>query len=117
MAFEILDKEHYSLVKVLTSRLDTTNAPDLKSELVLMNSKGVKNIVLDLSSCTYCDSSGLRAVLVANRLCDDAVGTFVLCGLQPDVETLIRISMLHTVLLITKDETEAASLLQRKYDL
>jgi anti-sigma B factor antagonist len=117
MAFEILNKGNYTLVKVLSERLDTTNAPDLKSELVVVNSKGEKNIVLDLSACTYCDSSGLRAVLVANRLCEDAIGVFILCGLQPDVENLIRISMLHTVLLITKSVTEAEELLTRKENL
>jgi anti-anti-sigma factor len=117
MTFEILNKENYTLVKVLSAKLDTTNAPELKSELVVLNSKGEKNIILDLSACKYCDSSGLRAVLVANRLCEDAVGTFVMCGLQPDVETLVRISMLHTVLLITKNEAEAETLLRRKNDL
>ena len=117
MAFEIQDKSNYTLVKVKAARLDTSNAPDLKSELVMVNNKGGKNIVLDVSDCSYCDSSGLRAVLVANRLCEDAIGTFILCGLQPDVEHLIRISMLHTVLLITKSVEEAEDLLKKKENL
>src|SRR6056297_1115302 len=103
MAFEVKNKENYAIVKVKADRLDTNNVPDLKSEFVVLNSNGVKNIILDMSSCSYCDSSGLRALLVGNRLCEDAIGTFILCGLQPDVENLIRISMLHTVLLITED--------------
>lgn len=117
MAFEINNKENYSLIQVKSDRLDTNNAADLKSELVVLNSNGVKNIILDLSSCNYCDSSGLRAILVGNRLCEDAIGTFVLCGLQPDVENLIRISMLHTVLLITKNENESVELLKKKNEL
>ena len=117
MAFEILKKGNHTLVKVDSGRLDTNNAPDLKSELVVINNGGEKNIVLDLSSCEYCDSSGLRAVLVANRLCEDSIGTFILSGLQPDVENLIQISMLHTVLLITKDVEEAEKLLKKKESL
>lgn len=117
MDFEVLNNSNYTLVKVKDKKLDTTNAPGLKSELVLLNNQGVKNIVLDLSACTYCDSSGLRAVLVANRLCEDAIGTFILCGLQPDVENLVRISMLHTVLLITKTVDEAETLLNKKENL
>jgi len=117
MDFESHKKDNYTLVKVNTSKLDSSNAPGLKSELVLINSKGANSIVLDLSACNYCDSSGLRAVLVANRLCQDAIGTFILCGLQPDVENLIRISMLHTVLLITKNVEEAEELLKKKEDL
>ncbi len=117
MAFDIINKEEFTLIKVDSNRLDTNNAPELKSELVVLNSNGVKNIILDLSSCHYCDSSGLRAVLVANRLCEDAIGVFILCGLQPDVENLIRISMLHTVLLITDTAEKAEELLEKKKNL
>jgi anti-sigma B factor antagonist len=117
MAFEIQNKEKYTLIKVISDRLDTSNAPDLKSKLLVVNNEGEKNIVLDLSSCRYCDSSGLRAVLVANRLCEDSIGTFILSGLQPDVENLIKISMLHTVLLITDTVEEAEQLLEKKENL
>jgi anti-sigma B factor antagonist len=117
MAFEIQNNGNHTLIKVNSDRLDTNNAPDLKSHLVVINNEGEKNIVLDLSSCSYCDSSGLRSVLVGNRLCEDAIGTFILCGLQPDVENLVQISMLHTVLLITKTSDEAKELLEKKANL
>lgn len=117
MAFEVNKNGGYTLVKVNSERLDTNNAPDLKSKLVVVNNEGEKNIILDLSNCNYCDSSGLRAVLVANRLCEDAIGTFILTGLQPDVENLVRISMLHTVLLITNTVKEAEELLEKKENL
>jgi anti-anti-sigma factor len=114
MDFESQKISFYTLVTVLSDKLDTNNAPDLKSKLVAINSSGEKNIILDVSNCEYCDSSGLSAILVANRLCEDATGTFVLTGLQPDVEQIIRISMLHTVLLITKTVEEAENLLKEK---
>jgi anti-sigma B factor antagonist len=117
MAFEIHKKGNHTLVKVNSDRLDTYNAPDLKSELVVINNHGEKNIILDLSSCNYCDSSGLRSVLVANRLCEDAIGTFILSGLQSDVENLVKISMLDTILLITKSVEEAENLLEKKENL
>ena len=117
MDFEILKKGNHTLIKVNSDRLDTNNAPDLKSELVVVNNNGEKNIVLDLSSCNYCDSSGLRAVLVANRLCEDSIGTFILSGLQPDVESLVKMSMLHTVLIITKTVEEAEGLLEKKENM
>jgi anti-sigma B factor antagonist len=117
MAFEIIKNGNHTLVKVNSERLDTYNAPDLRSELVVVNNKGEKNIILDLSSCNYCDSSGLRAILVANRLCEDAIGTFILSGLQPDVENLVKISMLDTILLITKSVEEAIYLLEKKENL
>ena len=117
MEFEILKNEDHSVVTVLNSKLDTANAPELKSELVVLGNQDEKNIILDLSQCSYVDSSGLSSILVANRLCEDAIGTFILCGLQPDVEHLIHISMLHTVLIITKTVEQAEELLKEKKKL
>jgi anti-sigma B factor antagonist len=114
MQFDVIKRERFTLVRVNSGKLDTNNAPDLKSQLVVINNQGEKNIILDLSECKYCDSSGLRAVLVANRLCEDAIGACIISGLQPDVENIFRISMLHTVLLITKTVEEAEDLLKRK---
>ena len=117
MEFEILKNEDHSVVRVLNSKLDTANAPELKSELVVLGNQDEKNIILDLSQCSYVDSSGLSSILVANRLCEDAIGTFILCGLQPDVEHLVHISMLHTVLIITKTVDQAEELLEEKNKL
>ena len=108
MDFKIEKKDNYTLIKVLAEKLDTHIAPAIKSELVLIAGNGEKNMVIDLSQCRYCDSSGLSAILVANRLCRNAKGHFVLTGLQTAVERLISISQLDTVLTITDsvDESE-----------
>jgi anti-anti-sigma factor len=94
--------------------LDTHIAPSLKSELVLISGNGEKNIVLDLSKCRYCDSSGLSAILVANRLCKNASGIFILTGLNDAVERLVTISQLDTVLNITSSIEEAVILINRE---
>lgn len=114
MEFSIDKKENYTLVKVMVEKLDTHVAPALKSELVLIAGSGEKNIVLDLSSCRYCDSSGLSAILVANRLCKNANGTFVLTGLQPAVDRLITISQLDTVLNIARNPEKAHELIHKE---
>lgn len=107
MEFKIEKLEKHTLIEVLEEKLDTNIAPSLKSELVLISGNGERNIVLDLSSCRYCDSSGLSAILVANRLCKNAGGTFVLTGLTDAVERLITISQLDTVLNIAYSRDEA----------
>jgi len=111
MDFNIESKKNSTLIQVQTEKLDTHVAPALKSELVLVSGKGEKNIILDLSECEYCDSSGLSAILVANRLCKNAGGTFVLCGLNDAVERLITISQLDTVLNITETVPDAEKMI------
>jgi anti-sigma B factor antagonist len=103
--YDIQKKENHTIIKVLVEKLDTNIAPALKSELVLIAGNGEKNMIIDLSECRYCDSSGLSAILVANRLCKNSRGIFVLTGLQTAVERLITISQLDTVLNI-KDSLE-----------
>jgi anti-anti-sigma factor len=107
MDFKIDKRDSYTLIKVLAEKLDTHIAPAIKSELVLIAGNGEKNMVIDLSQCRYCDSSGLSAILLANRLCRNAKGNFVLTGLQTAVERLISISQLDTVLTITDTVDEA----------
>jgi len=111
MDFNIETRNNSTLIQVQTEKLDTHIAPALKSELVLVSGKGEKNIILDLKKCQYCDSSGLSAILVANRLCKNAGGTFVLCGLNEAVERLITISQLDTVLTITDTVEEAEKII------
>ncbi|MDR2887954.1 MAG: STAS domain-containing protein [Bacteroidales bacterium] len=111
MDFNIESRNNSTVIQVQTEKLDTHIAPALKSELVLVSGKGEKNIILDLKRCQYCDSSGLSAILVANRLCKNAGGVFVLCGLNEAVERLISISQLDTVLTITDTVEEAEKMI------
>jgi anti-anti-sigma factor len=80
---------------------------------VLISGNGEKNIILDLGKCRYCDSSGLSSILVANRLCKNAGGMFVLTGLNDAVERLITISQLDTVLNITLSVEEAVAMIEK----
>ena len=113
MEFKIEKLENHTLIQVLEEKLDTHIAPSLKSELVLISGNGEKNIILDLSKCRYCDSSGLSAILVANRLCKNANGMFILTGLNDAVERLVTISQLDTVLNIANSIEEAVTLVNR----
>ena len=112
MDIKIQKKDNYTLVKIEAEKLDTRIAPNVKSELILLSSSDQKNIIMDLQSCRYCDSSGLSAILVANRLCKSNDGIFVLCGLQEPVERLIKISQLDTVINIAENEESGSKMLE-----
>jgi anti-sigma B factor antagonist len=112
MSFQIEKTDNYTVIKLQSEKLDSTLAPSLKSELVVLNTDGVKNIIIDLSSARYCDSSGLSAILVANRLCKNSQGIFVITGLQETVKKLVAISQLDTILNITATLEEATKLVK-----
>lgn len=110
-SYTIEKKEKYAQINLKDEKLDSHISPSLKSELVVLNSEGFKNIIIDLTETRYCDSSGLSAILVANRLCKNSGGTFVLSGLQRSVMKLISISQLDTILNIAPTISEAVDLL------
>lgn len=111
MHFETEQEERYALIRSKVEKLDSTKAPDLKSELLHLNKQGYRNVIIDLSASKYCDSSGLSAILVGNRLSNEAGGSFVLAGVQDGVQKLISISRLDPVLNITPTVDEAKDFL------
>ena len=76
-----------------------------------MNTEGQRNIILDLSSIKFADSSGLSSLLVGHRLCKNAEGSFILSGLTDSVARLVTISQLDNVLAIVNKTEEAIDLI------
>jgi anti-sigma B factor antagonist len=113
MNFETIQTNQEAVVLTKVDKLDASNAAELKSVLLLLNKNGVNNIVIDMSATKYCDSSGLSAILTANRLCKDTNGHFALCGLQSGVVKLIEIAQLDRVLTIATDQAAALVLLRK----
>jgi len=100
MKFTINKQERYTILSLEEETLNTILAPSLKSEFVIMRNEGAQNLILDLSAVTFVDSSGLSAILTANRLWD-GFGTFILTGIEHEnVKKLITISRLNSVLTI-----------------
>ncbi|MEI6680156.1 MAG: STAS domain-containing protein [Mariniphaga sp.] len=117
MNYTVQKEANYSCIKVVRERLDSFISPELKAEFVKLTNNGDCNIILDLAECKYCDSSGLSAILVGNRLCEDTEGTFIICNLSQGVEKMIKMAMLDSILLITAGVEEAEKLLIKKSEL
>ncbi len=111
MKFSIDKHEKYVLFKLNEPKLDSITSAGLKSELIMLNANGMRNIILQLSDTKICDSSGLSALLVANRLCKNSDGIFVLTGIQPTVEKVIQISQLENVFNIVPSVSESIDLI------
>lgn len=107
MKFSLDKKDRYSILKLEEENLNSVLAPDVKSEFVFLRNEGVRNLILDLSAVKYVDSSGLSAILTANRLWND-FGAFVITNVEhPAVQKLIEISRLQTILTIVPTLAES----------
>ena len=100
MKYSVDKQEKYTIFKVEEENLNSMVAPNLKSEFVILANEAVKNLILDLSDVKFVDSSGLSAILTADRLWKN-LGSFILTGIEhPSVKKLIEISRLDSVLTI-----------------
>ncbi len=107
MKFTVDKHEKYVLIKLNESKLNSLITPQLKSELILINTEGQRNIILDLCQVKFADSSGLSSLLVGHRLCKNAEGSFILTCLNDAVARLVNISQLDNVLTIVPTVEEA----------
>lgn len=111
MKFTVDKHEKYVLIKLNENKLNSLISPQLKSELILSNSEGQRNIVLDLANVKYSDSSGLSSLLVGHRICKNSDGTFILTGINENIARLISISQLENILNIVGTVDEAIDLI------
>src|SRR5580765_3535087 len=110
MKFSIDKQEKYSVFALEEGKLNSQVAPLLKSEMILLNAEGIRNIIFDMSQIKFVDSSGLSSILISNRLCKNSNGTFVLTGVNDIVMRLIKISQLDSILNIVPSLQEAKDL-------
>jgi anti-anti-sigma factor len=94
MKFEIKKNGTATVLTIKERKLDASVSPELKGEFLLLCNPQTKNLVLDLTEVEFCDSSGLSALLIAERKMRENGGIVKLVGLQKKVLTLIRISRL-----------------------
>ena len=107
MKYSIDKQERYAVFSLEEDNLNSLLAPKLKSEFVILANEGVQNLIFDLSDVKFVDSSGLSAILTADRLWK-SLGTFVLTGIEhPNVKKLIKISRLESVLNIVPTVPES----------
>ena len=107
MNFKIENNKNHTTFRCIFDKLDSLVAPELKALFLDQSNKGSNTFVVDLSQIKYCDSSGLSALLVGNRILKDKEGQFIIFGLNPMVEKIINISQLDTVFNIFNSEDDA----------
>ncbi|WP_163382239.1 STAS domain-containing protein [Cyclobacterium sp. SYSU L10401] len=108
MKYAVDKKEQFVLFTLMEEKLDSTLSPQLKSELLTVHAEGYRNLILDMASVKYADSSGLSALLVGNRAFGEEGGVFILSSLQEHVMKLMKISMLDKVFKVVDDNEAAA---------
>ena len=94
-------------------RLDITTAWQFRLKLQECITQVSPHIVVDLSLVNFMDSSGLTSLVAGMRDADKRNGSFKLCGVHSDVETVLEVTMMDSVFEIFDTREEAVGIIMR----
>ncbi len=115
MNFETKRIGDITIFKLNEKRLDTNISGLVKGEFtLLLKVQGVNKLIIDLSEVETCDSSGLSALLVANRILQSNDGHICLAAPSEKVHSLIKITQLNRVLPVCNTVDEAFQELKKE---
>ena len=112
MKFSTDKHEKYVVLKLDEPKFTNDNTPALKSEFILLNAEGYRNVILDLSAVKECnDSQDLSSLLVGDRLCKSAGGIFLVIGVNNAIANIVKMSNLHQSVTFVNKLDEATDLI------
>jgi len=95
-------------VTIEENRIDASNAEELKSAVEELVDAGHATLVIDMSQVEFIDSRGLGTCIALMKLLEKR-GALGLCGLQPNVRGVFRLTRLDRVFRIFPDLAAAAA--------
>lgn len=108
MEFEVRKEGDATILVLHERKLDALISPTLKAEfLVLCKPKATKKLILDLKEVQFCDSSGLSALLIADRTMREHGGSVHLVHAHKKVVDLLKLSQLDRLFSMEKSVADA----------
>ena len=75
----------------IEGRVDTNSSPKLQ-EIILKSFQKVNQVVLDLQTCTYVSSAGLRVLLIGQKTAGAKKGTMKLIHVPEILMSVLKLS-------------------------
>ena len=104
MKFDVQQKDSVTTLILKERKLDSSIAAELKGEFLIVCKPAVTSLVIDMHEVDFCDSSGLSALLIAERKMKEHGGKVTLTGVHKKVVGLLKISMLDRLFTIKESK-------------
>ncbi len=98
MKFTIDHENELAVFHLHESRLDSTIAPQMKAQLLALFKTDVQVLILDFTEVVFCDSSGLSAMLMAERQLREIDGGVIVVDPNGRIRTLLQIANLEGII-------------------
>ena len=97
MRFSSEHSDNVVVFTLKTPNLDSEISAQVKAELLILCQPDIEALIFDLSNVKYVDSTGLGALLLANRQLREYETPIVLVGVQEMVMKMLNISQLENI--------------------
>lgn len=111
MNFEVRYENNIVIVKPLSKNIDASLSTDFKGSMIDLIDQGNNFFLLDLSQVDFIDSSGLGAIISILKTLSQNDGDIVICGTNPPILNLFKLTRMDQVFKIYTDEEEALTAL------
>jgi anti-sigma B factor antagonist len=98
MKYSVTVEDAIGIFFLHEKRLDSTNAAQIKAELLLVSQNDIDVLILDLSEVEFCDSSGLGAILLAQRIMNERNNDVAVVDGIGKIRTLLEIAQLTNII-------------------
>jgi anti-sigma B factor antagonist len=106
MQLTIKEDDDVTVVSILDSRLDASIAPEFKAQMEEIIKQGNQQIILDISSISFMDSSSLGAMVAVLKAMGNN-GKLVILGASGVVLELFKLTRMDRVFNLATDLNEA----------
>jgi anti-sigma B factor antagonist len=104
---EMRKMEKGVIAKITCPSVGQREAPIIEEELKQAAIGSGHRLVLDMATVTVLGSMGLGMLVTITKRCRDGGGRLAICGLNPALMELVRLTKLDKFLAIAKDEAQA----------
>ena len=98
MNFDISKENDIAIFHLRDNSLDSSNSPEVKAEFLILCQTDINVLIVDLSHVAFCDSTGLGALLLAERQMREHGGGVMIVDALGKVKSLVEISKLEEIL-------------------
>lgn len=114
MDMKITTKDFAGITVVyLAGELGSTTSGQVMDDLVGRVKGGANRIVLNLEDLTFLSSAGIRSILVAAKLLQNADGEMRICNASESVRKVLETTGFTSLVKLDSDESHAVSSFRR----
>ena len=112
MQVKIDTKEIFHIIRLKTPELSAIMTEDLRSQLLTIPETQIKNVVLNMEDIKSMEDAAAESLVNIQQKFYEQNASFVICGLQPEVEQMLDSSGLLEIMNTTPTESEAYDIVQ-----